>query len=206
MIMMKDDNHINKLNCDTINDDYDLYENKDNNKNLLIYDEYMNESKFINLCDSLIERINQSSKIYKNNIRTLKKMYIKEMKMASKGKNNKKNEKKKTGFTTNEVVPVKLANLIGIEYGVKMPRTELTSRVYDVIKSRQLYYNNDKRVLRVDDELMEIFGLSADVNNVTDPHNVNGFNFFNLQKYIAKCYNKQKETMNISNTISVNKI
>jgi len=159
-----------------------------NRTDLIIMSDSEDAPEFLNLYDGLIDKINLFAKEQKNEIRQLKKMYQKQFKQINKQTQN----KRVTGFTKTEVVPKKLAKLIGIEYGCKMNRTELTKKVYSVLKDRGLYYKKDKRVLRVDSEIKKIFNLGDDVNNITDPNDKNGFNFYNIQKYIAECYKNDK--------------
>jgi chromatin remodeling complex protein RSC6 len=144
------------------------------------------EDPFLLKCEELINKITKNYRSERDEIRELMKLYKKELK-------NKKNKKKnkETGFTKPEIVPEELANFIGIEKGTEMPRTELTKRVYKEIKRRGLFYKNDKRVLRADKEIQKMFKLKDNVNKINDPKDKEGFNFFNLQTYIAKCYNEQ---------------
>ena len=58
--------------------------------------------------------------------------------------------------------------------------------------------------LTTDDEIRKIFNLSKDVNKSKDATDKNGFNFFNIQKHIAKCYHNEKNKN--GNTGSVNKM
>ena len=155
------------------------------------------DPEFIIKCDALLEKITQDYRSNRDAIRDLKKQYRHEMKVAKKNCRKRKTSKK-TGFTKSEVVPSKLAKLIGVEKGTTMPRTQLTKEIYAVIKDRGLYYDNDKRVLRADKELRKIFNLSKNVNESTNPHDVDGFNFFNIQTHIALCYNEkgQNKTRN----------
>jgi len=176
----------------------ELTESLSNNKNLKT-SEVINKleinNAFYDLCDTLIEKINRNAKENKDEIRNLKKVFKKEIKNAFKHKYNSNGlnvEKKKTGFTTNEIVPPSLCELVNIDYGTKMPRTELTRKIYDVIKERKLYFNQDKRVLRADDQIKKIFKLSENVNESKSYNDKDGFNFYNIQKYIANCYNDNK--------------
>ena len=153
-------------------------------------EEKKEDPKFIIKCDALLEKITKDYRANRDAIRDLKKQYKQEMKAAKKNSRKRKTNKK-TGFTKSEIVPPKLAKLIGVEKGTTMPRTQLTKEIYAVIKERGLYYENDKRVLRADKELKKIFHLSDDVNKSIDPHDENGFNFFNIQTYIALCYNEK---------------
>lgn len=178
-----DNNSINSTNSISSNNSI----NSTNSKNNTDISNDINNLYFIQLCDNLINDINENAKKHKEQIRNLKNLFKKEIKNSIKYK--KKNIKKKnTGFTTNEVVPKVLCDLINVEYGTKMPRTILTKKIYQILKDRNLYYEQDKRILRADDEIKKIFDLSDQVNNSTSCDDEHSFNFYNIQTYIAKCY------------------
>ncbi len=103
----------------------------------------------------------------------------------------KKRDRKQSGFAKPMVIPPKLAKYIGHETGTVMSRTDITKEIYAQLKKRKLYYDKDERVLRADAETKKLFDLPSTVNDSVDPKDPNGFNFFNIQKYIANCY-KQK--------------
>ena len=145
------------------------------------------DSEVIKLCNKLLKENQEYYRNTRDQIRKIKKLYLQDMKIAKKHMRKRKNNKK-TGFTKDDVVPEKLAELIGVDKDTAMPRTKLTKEIYSVIKDRNLFYDKDKRVLRADKELMNIFNLSENVNKSTDPRDKNGFNFFNIQQHIAKCY------------------
>lgn len=150
---------------------------------------------FIIKCDEMINKITQDYRANRDAIRELKKQYRQEIKAAKKN-SRKRKANKKTGFTKSEVVPLKLAKLIGVKKGTTMARTQVTKEIYSVIKDRELYYEKDKRVLRADKEIRKVFGLPNSVNKSTDPRDKNGFNFFNIQTYIANCYNEIAQDVN----------
>jgi len=154
-------------------------------------------SEFIKQCDVLLIKINKNYKEQKSEIKNLIKLHKKELKTARRYKKGKQN-RDKTGFTKPTIVPDKLSSLIGLERGTIMSRTELTKLIYHELHKRDLYYKNDKRVLRADNEIRKIFNLPESVNQSVDPKDKNGFNFYNLQKYIARCY---LDTDNKSNTV-----
>ena len=149
-----------------------------------------NESEFDKKCNAVLEQLANSYKQSRELVRNLMKVHKQEMKLLKKGYKKKK-EPIETGFTKPETVPLVLAKLVGLPKDSVMPRTELTKKVYKVFKDRNLFYEKDKRVLRVDKELKKIFNLTDDVNKSIDPKDKNGINFYNFQKYIAKCYNDE---------------
>jgi hypothetical protein len=71
-----------------------------------------------------------------------------------------------------------------------MSRPEFTKRFYKLLEQRSLYYAEDKRVLRVDKEISNVLKIPMDVNGSIYYKDPKGFNFYNVQKYIAKCYNE----------------
>ena len=146
-----------------------------------------NES-FDSYCDRRIQEIKDRAKADIEQIKQLKKIYKQDMKTCRRSK--KKRGNKETGFTKATEVPASLAKLIGVEEGTLMSRTALTSAVYDVFKQRGLRYEPDKRVLRVDKEMKALFKTTDAVNKSVDPKDPVdvGINFYNLQKYLCRCY------------------
>jgi hypothetical protein len=169
--------------CDSTSRGHRILKNNENIKE---------EENFIQICDNLIIKINQTSKELKDDIRHLKKIYTREIKNNNEKKGRGYIKKKKTGFTTDEQIPDSLAILIGVDMGTMMPRTALKKKVYAVIKERGLFWDGDKRVLRADKEIMDVFNLSEDVNKCTDVTDRSGFTFFTIQKHIASCYREHK--------------
>ena len=150
-----------------------------------------NESEFLQECENMLKKMNQEYRERRDELKHIIKLHKIEIKNAEKNKKVKRTKKKQTGFTKSEVVPDGIAKLIGLNKGSVMPRTEVTKEIYKVIQERNLYYTKDKRVLRADNEIMKLFGLSKNVNKCTDPKDKKGFNFYNIQSYIAKCYTEQ---------------
>jgi len=146
-----------------------------------------NPDQFVDLCNELIDDLNRSHKEYKKKIDSLIKLYKHDIKNARK---NKTNKHKQTGFTKTEPVPPKFIDLFGLNKNAMLPRPELTSKIYKYLEDNDLYYENDRRVFRVDDNLINIFGLDKSVNDSIDPKDKNGFNFYTLQTHIANCYKK----------------
>jgi chromatin remodeling complex protein RSC6 len=164
------------------------------------------EYNFTQAYNDLLKKMNQD---HKDQVNELKKL-MKQHKVDIKNSHNKKansGKKKQTGFTKPEVVPDNIAKLLDLDKGSSMPRTEVTKEIYKVIQSKGLHYADDKRVFRADKELKKVFNLPDSVNKSTDPKDKSGFNFYNLQSYIAKCYNDQnnkkvKQKRQVSNKLT----
>ncbi len=143
----------------------------------------------ISSCDTLLELIKTHYAAQKDEILKLKRKIRNDMKSVRKNKRKGTNPKR-TGFTTDEIIPEKLTKLLGIPKGTTMPRTKLTQKVYKLLKDRGLQYKGDGRVLRTDKEIRAIFNLSETVDKSIDPKDKEGFNFFTMQTHIARLYNE----------------
>lgn len=148
--------------------------------------------EFTKYCDEYLKQLSTEYKEKKNQIRQMMKLHKQSVTNARRN-TRKRRSNTQTGFTKPEVVPSGLAKFIGVQEGTEMPRTELTKIVYKKISDRGLFYENDKRVLRADDEILRVFNLSKKVNESTDPHDDNGLNFYNIQRHIARCYKGTEE-------------
>jgi len=154
------------------------------------------------MCDDLEMKLTESFKEHRSEIRKIKKEY---QKTVNKLKKSSATGKKKKAVGINNVtrIPDSLADLIGVKRGTEMARTELGKNIHEVFKNRDLLYSSDKRIMRVDDELAKIFGTTTDVNKSTDPKaSVDvGFNFYNLQSYIKRCFENSKGDESKTKTI-----
>ena len=167
------------------------------------------ESEFTKQCEFLLEKITKNYKDQRDEIRNLVKLHKKELKNIKKVKRSRGN-KDKTGFTKPTIVPDKLANFVGLAKGSEISRTELTGLLCKEFKKRNLYYKKDRRIIIPDDDVKKIFNLPKDAEKSTNPKDKNGLNFYNLQKYIAECYNdfnnNTNNTNNTNNNFSKSKI
>lgn len=124
----------------------------------------------------------------------LKKMesaYNHDIKKTKKHKQKRNGPHKPTGFAKPQKVPSKLAKFIGVEAGDELTGPDITSKVWDQIKKRNLTYDKDKRVFRTNKEVSELFDVPKTVNNSTNHRDEKGFNFCNLQKYIKNALHKE---------------
>jgi hypothetical protein len=134
------------------------------------------------------------------NLKKLQDAHKSDLKNASKSK---KSERKKnhlpTGFAVGRPVNGKLAEFIGVESGKELTGPELTKMVWRELKDRNLTWagdeskgiKGDRRVLRVDKEVSEIFNVPMSVNKSTAHDDKSGFNFGNLQSYIKKAMSEE---------------
>jgi|694.fasta_scaffold127982_2 hypothetical protein len=180
------------------NSDDEMF-SSDNTDNSVKQENKDYKSDFEKQCELLIEKITNNYREQRDEIRNLIKLHKRDMKALGKNKSN-KNPKDKTGFTKPSVVPDKLADFVGIKKGTELPRTELTGLIFQEFKKRGLYHKKDKRIIVPDNDVKKLFNLPKDADKSTNPKDINGLNFFNLQKYIAKCYNEFNNSNQIKST------
>lgn len=149
------------------------------------------DSEFVKKCDILLIKITKNYREQRDEIRNLIKLHKHELKNVNKNKKSKK-IKDKIGFTKPSIVPDKLAEFLKLEKGTKMSRPELTKLLCIEFKKRNLFYKKDERVIIPDNDVKKLFCLPKDADKSTDPKDKNGLNFYNLQHYVAQCYNESK--------------
>lgn len=186
-----------KTNNTVTNDDENNENTNDNNS-----DVETSGSKFLVTLESIKKSLSDNVKELRetrNNLKKLEALYNHDVVKATKNNNKKKKARdlKPTGFGKLRTVPDKLAELVGIEKGTIMSRPEFTKKFYKLLDDRKLYYEGDRRVLRVDNEISRVLNISLDVNKSTNYKDENGFNFYNVQKFIAKCYNEDNIEKNV---------
>ena len=158
------------------------------NKNQVVSDDQKITIDKLN--ETLVECIKNMKQI-KTDIKKINIQYNNEILKVSKNNNKKKRlGNKQTGFGKINILPNDLADLISVNHGTEMSRPEFTKNFYKTLISKNLIYEKDKRILRVDDQISKILNIPMSVNNSIDHKDKNGFNFYNVQKYIAKCFNK----------------
>jgi chromatin remodeling complex protein RSC6 len=138
--------------------------------------------------------VRQQLQTITSGFKKLEACYKHDIKRVRKYKQKRTGPHKPTGFAKQQVVPEKLAKFIGVKTGEELTGPEITSRVWQQLKERNLTYEKDKRVFRTDKVVSDLFGVKSDVNKSTDHRDKNGFNFCNLQKYIAHALGKEVKT------------
>jgi chromatin remodeling complex protein RSC6 len=93
-------------------------------------------------------------------------------------------------------VPKDICQMLGLANDILLPRTEITKKIYDYIKTNNLQDESDKRIIKPNNELKKIFNLS-------DGEEVS---FLNIQTYIKKAYSSgtgQEDVENQENIATV---
>lgn len=119
-------------------------------------------------------------------LKELEGAYKHDTKKLAKRKTKKTGDHKPTGFAKKQPVPTKLARFIGVEPETELSGPEITKKVWEQLRERNLFYKDDKRVFRTDKVVSDVFGVKKSVNNSTDHKDPEGFNFCNLQKFISQ--------------------
>lgn len=118
-------------------------------------------------------------------LRKLESAYNADIKKVRKTKQKRNAPHKATGFAKPKAVPEKLAKFIGVNPGTELTGPQVTKKVWSQLKEKGLTYENDKRVFRTNAEVSELFNVPKSVNKSVDHKDKAGFNFCNLQKFIA---------------------
>ena len=153
----------------------------------------------------LQDQINDFTDKLKNLKTLMKKMessYVSDLNKVHKMKKLSNSAKKKdSGFVSKRSIPKELSTFIGEKENTQMTLPEYTKKFCSELKKRNLIYEKDKRVYRVDKILKKIFGFTDEVNNSTSSKDKEGFNFSTLQKNLNKAfekYSKKKEEIAIA--------
>jgi hypothetical protein len=155
--------------------------------------ELESELKFKNELQHLRDEVVRQTSALKSLKLSLKKLessYNSDINRVYKSRRRKTGPLKPTGFVKALALPKDLAELINVSAGTEMSMPEYTKRFYRMLQEKGLLYDKDGRVLRADKKIMKVFGLDKKVNESTDYRDKEGFNFFTLQKHIARV-NKQ---------------
>jgi hypothetical protein len=155
--------------------------NINNNKFPKIYEEINNIKK----------QIHELQKKEKILYKKLEKAYQSDLKKNSK---KKRLNDEPTGFIVEQVIGGKLAKFLEVDDGSKLTGPEISKKFWKKMKEKGLSYEGDGRVLRVDDEVSNIFGVNKSVNKSKDPKDKNGFNLGTYQTYIKYALKNNNKT------------
>jgi len=136
--------------------------------------------------ESAYQEVKSHLHLLHKSLQRLKCVHRAELKRARVKKTKRSDRHKPTGFARTRPIPEKVATFIGVEPGTELSGPEITKRVWSVLKARNLTFKDDNRVLRVDNEVSDLFFVPMSVNNSTESTDANGFNFGNLQFYIKQ--------------------
>lgn len=104
-------------------------------------------------------------------------------------KMNKKQKKsngtrKPCGFAKPSAVSKEMCEFLGLTEGSLASRTQVTKKLIDYIKEKQLQGEKNRRIIRPDDTLYKIFGESAKNEEIT---------YFTMQKYVNHHFIKDEK-------------
>ena len=100
----------------------------------------------------------------------------------------------RSGITGDTLLSNQLCSFLGLPAGSKMPRTEVTKKITAYIKEHNLQKEN-KRFFNPDSKLSSLL-TPLQGNDVAD-----GYNYFNLQRYMKHHYTSLKQ-LDASNVVS----
>ena len=121
-----------------------------------------------------------------NEIRTLERTFLKEIRTAKRGsgKQKQKAARKPSGFAKPAKISDDLAAFMQREKGTEVARTEVTQFLISYIKNNECVDAEDKKKIRPDDKLKTLLNVSDD-DVVT---------YFTLQKLMNRHFPSKKET------------
>ena len=175
-------------NIKTVSVKSDTHTQNDNKNKKGIPEELERELKFKSALNELRNEIGTQTKVLKDlksGVRKLETSYQHDMNKAVRAKRRKNGPNKPTGFVKELELPKELADLINVPEGTKISMPSYTKKFYEMLKRENLFYENDGRVLRANDQIKKVFNLPDSVNESTNYKDKNGFNFYTLQKHIA---------------------
>ena len=171
------------------NDDFtniEINECENNNEENL---EKSEENKEMSNVDVLYEKLqkqfNDSNLILKtlqNNVKILYKEFVKERKELIKKSNKNKKKKKKnslSGFAIPSKITKELADFLGVDENIEIPRTDVTKLICKYIKDNNLQNPENKKIIIPDEKFKKLFDGQLDEDNKLE--------FFNIQTYL-KCH------------------
>jgi chromatin remodeling complex protein RSC6 len=160
-------------------------ESKDN----LTYTSYL---ELQNELSAIQERLS----VLRANLKKHYKLTSKQIQKMNKGRRQNTNPRSPTGFGKPCFVPSTLRSLLKLGDDECVTRPTVTQKLYSYIKDNSLFDANDKRLLRVNDNLSKALQLSAQevksINSSTSTKDKQGLNFYNIQRYVARLYPKQE--------------
>lgn len=147
-----------------------------NNKN---FDEKIEE-----ILEALKENYIQQKNLM-NELRSLRSLHKKEVKLSSKPK-KRTNSGKHTGFNKPEPIPPPLKELLKIKED-SLPRSKITGLMYQYFTDNEMYNTETKKEIIANAKIKKVFGMKkGDV-----------INFYNLQTWLKKVYEENSENNNI---------
>ena len=160
-------------------------------------------TSYLELQDEL-STIQERLSVLRANLKKHYKLTSKQMQKMNKGKKQNTNPRSPTGFGKPCFVPSSLRTLLKLDEDECVTRPTVTQKLYSYIKDNSLFDTNDKRLLRVNDNLSKALQLSTQevklINSSTSTKDKQGLNFYNIQRYVARLYPKQETEKTVVET------
>jgi chromatin remodeling complex protein RSC6 len=151
---------------------------------------------YLELQDEL-SAIQERLSVLRANLKKHYKLTSKMLEKMNKGRRQNTNPRSPTGFGKPCFVPSTLRTLLKLGDDECITRPTVTQKLYSYIKDNSLFDKDDKRLLRVNDNLSKALQLSVQevklINSSTSTKDKQGLNFYNIQKYVARLYPKQEK-------------
>lgn len=139
------------------------------------------EEKIQQIREELKENYQQQKKLM-NDLRELMSIHKKEIKLTSKNGNRNSSVGKLSGFNKPENIPKALKKLLKIK-DETLPRSKITKLMYQYFTENKMYNTKTKKEIIPNKEIKEIFKMKEG----------DTINFYNLQTWLKKIYNNDKE-------------
>ena len=149
---------------------------------------------FAELSSKFQEKYSEFIKLGKqlnNEFKTLVKVHNREIRLTKKSRRRRNTDRTKdpSGFNKPTQVPAKVASLFNIDGNTMLARTVVTKMIYDYIKEHKLQEESDKRKIKPDAALTDLFSLTED----------DELSFKSFQTHMKKLYpSKSKSTSNVA--------
>lgn len=170
-------------------------EKKKYHKKNEITEKELEQLTFLSKLDKFEEDINNQFEIIKR-LKTfakeIRQTYQQDIKKVKKLRRHKENSNS-TGFNKKIMFPKKMCELIGLDKESEMSIPQYTSKIYCELKKRNLVYEDDKRIYRVDKQFMDILNIKESVNKSINYPDENGLNIGTMQTYVNNALKKYKD-------------
>ena len=120
-----------------------------------------------------------------NQVRALEKNVGKQMRHFAREttKNKNKGNRKPSGFAVPTPISKDLCKFMGKATGAEVARTEVTQYIIEYIKTEDLQWKENRKIIKPDDKLKKLLGVEKDGE----------LTYFNLQKYMNKHFLKKNK-------------
>jgi len=131
-----------------------------------------------------IQTVKAQMDVMKQTIKELEKMVKMEQKKNSKSQQKlvkeKSVKKKPSGFAAPTILSDALCDFLSLDKATKMPRTDITQKLHEYIKTNNLQDPNNRKIIKPNEDLKKLLNIDDTIE----------LTYFNLQKYMNHHFNK----------------